>query len=594
MQEAIRPIIDALHDPNQYVQIEAIHALAASDKNRAVETLLSTTLYDDNSTIKGVSIRVLGELGDRRAVEPLIAMLDDPNRHIRAITIDALVALKDQRIISPLMNILHTMLKEESHYLPDIRTQCKIVQTLGDSSNKDVIPILLSALTHKEIAICVSAAEALGKLGDPQAIPPLNNLLRNGERKIRVAAANALRQLGDIREIHDLEKLVTQFEQQQAWERISTRPIDPATGMLTDFLGDVGPAPSYYISQFALAHNGTPWAVFQRYRDSAIICFWQNHQWHRLNGEFHGGAYLSHLFVSPSGDVYLSQHSGAKTKKDHYSPLYRLHDGQAEYVTDFRWFVTNDFPPLYFDSQGMLWNWGENFIAKFQAGTWESFPVTIHKPFLHSNPLLITEDRGRNVVFFIRDEVSENTIHIYVNGTLRTTIQLPFGLTIGGLLYSDDRVLLYGHPTKDRAVFNLQTMSLEESSPILSLLASYTFWGRPISDKKGAIWFVHHKAYPTTYHNVKAFVKTPKSVEVYPQEANGRLIAYCASDGTTYIAAPKGIYIYHQHEVKYLGWEQGFLLNKISQIVEGPQGKIWFVSREAGILVYTPQDKHSL
>ena len=54
----------------------------------------------------GSAADMLGQLGDVRAVEPLIACLKDQDKDIRAIAADALGELEDARAVEPLIACL--------------------------------------------------------------------------------------------------------------------------------------------------------------------------------------------------------------------------------------------------------------------------------------------------------------------------------------------------------------------------------------------------------------------------------------------------------------------------------------------------------
>ncbi len=67
----------------------------------AVDFLL-LALQDGDKRIRIAAAHALGEIGDRRSVEPLISMLADRDRDIRFISASALGMIGDPRAIVPL------------------------------------------------------------------------------------------------------------------------------------------------------------------------------------------------------------------------------------------------------------------------------------------------------------------------------------------------------------------------------------------------------------------------------------------------------------------------------------------------------------
>ena len=93
---AVEPLIAALDIP--LVAGKAVEALVKLHDPRALEPLIQLFArkhWPDLAT-------VLGHWGDRRAVEPLIAAMDDPDSHVRFYTARALGRLGDERALSVL------------------------------------------------------------------------------------------------------------------------------------------------------------------------------------------------------------------------------------------------------------------------------------------------------------------------------------------------------------------------------------------------------------------------------------------------------------------------------------------------------------
>ena len=83
----------------------AAQALGEIGDPRAVEPLINA-LNDRDWIVRGASAEALGKIGDPRAVEPLIRALDDDEWSSRNKVIEALGNIQDIRVVKPLIRAL--------------------------------------------------------------------------------------------------------------------------------------------------------------------------------------------------------------------------------------------------------------------------------------------------------------------------------------------------------------------------------------------------------------------------------------------------------------------------------------------------------
>lgn len=114
-KSATPALIKALRDKELLVRIHAAVALGKLKDSRALEPLMHA-LFDPAShtnirsltgeplTVRAAAAQSLGELKDSRAVPALIAALTDPSKDVRRAVIHALMQIGDQRAIEPLIN----------------------------------------------------------------------------------------------------------------------------------------------------------------------------------------------------------------------------------------------------------------------------------------------------------------------------------------------------------------------------------------------------------------------------------------------------------------------------------------------------------
>jgi HEAT repeat protein len=105
-ESAVEPLIKALGDGGAYVR-EAAYALGEIGDARAFEPLIELLNVDwDDEWICRAAAYALGEIGDARAVEPLIEVLEDENWWARESAAKALGKIGDVRAVEPLIKAL--------------------------------------------------------------------------------------------------------------------------------------------------------------------------------------------------------------------------------------------------------------------------------------------------------------------------------------------------------------------------------------------------------------------------------------------------------------------------------------------------------
>lgn len=153
---AVEPLLIALRDSDFSVVSEAARALGRIGAP-AVEPPL-TALKDADSSVRSGAARALYNMREcqARAVEPLIAALKDADRSVRYWATSALGEVGDARAVFPLMVVLK----------------------------------------GKDERLRARAAEALGKIGDAVAAKSLSTAMEDDDEGVRREAARALEKLG--------------------------------------------------------------------------------------------------------------------------------------------------------------------------------------------------------------------------------------------------------------------------------------------------------------------------------------------------------------------------------------------------------------
>jgi HEAT repeat protein len=123
---------------------------------RDVKGLIKALRYVKDEKVRLAAAGALGDIGDARALDPLVAVLQDPDPLVRAVAASALGRIGDARALDPLVAVL-----------------------------QDPDPSVRQAAVH-----------ALGKMGDARAVKPLTKVLKDHSHEVQQSAVEALMKLG--------------------------------------------------------------------------------------------------------------------------------------------------------------------------------------------------------------------------------------------------------------------------------------------------------------------------------------------------------------------------------------------------------------
>ncbi|RKY36993.1 MAG: hypothetical protein DRP72_03565, partial [Candidatus Omnitrophota bacterium] len=144
-------------------------------------------LKSEDSYVREQAAIALGEIGDKRAIEPLINTLKDRNSDVRKYAAIALGKIGDKKAVEPLINAL----EDKSWGV------CKhAIIALGKIGDKKAIELLINVLRTDWI-VREQAAIALVKISQP-AIEPLINALKDKNPGVRKQVAIAYIKIAGI------------------------------------------------------------------------------------------------------------------------------------------------------------------------------------------------------------------------------------------------------------------------------------------------------------------------------------------------------------------------------------------------------------
>jgi len=204
---AVEPLIAALQDKNWCVRSCATVALGNIGNPRAVEPVLATMRDEGYQEGRFWEVeKVLVRIG-APAVKPLIAALRDENKYVRSCARWALV-----EIGAPAVKPLIATLRD-----PHVGARKQAAQALGEIGDPCVVTPLIAALRDPNMDVRWEATLALGKIGAP-AVEPLIAVLQDDEVSVRYAAAMALGDIGDPRAVEPLITALRDEEGNVRWQ----------------------------------------------------------------------------------------------------------------------------------------------------------------------------------------------------------------------------------------------------------------------------------------------------------------------------------------------------------------------------------------
>lgn len=161
---AVGPLIEALHDRDEWVRFGATIVLAKIGFP-SVLPLIRTLQRDADPRVRAIAAETLGRIGDVRALEALALALNDTDEGICQQAAIALGRMADARAVWPLIHIL----------------------------------------AGPAVDLHTKAIKALGYIGDVRAVDPLiDQVYENGDRWVRLFAIEALGKISDLRAIEAL------------------------------------------------------------------------------------------------------------------------------------------------------------------------------------------------------------------------------------------------------------------------------------------------------------------------------------------------------------------------------------------------------
>lgn len=202
---AVDQLIDVLkNDKNGSVRLYAARALGELGDTTATWPLIESLREDRNVDVRVRAARALGKLGGVDVVEPLVEALSDENPQVCITATDALIEIGEVAT-DALISILHN---------EKVNVRCDATRALGELGNTKAVEPIITMLKDEWVNVRIYAVTSLGKLEDTAAVPALVDVLRDSKENelVRAGAAAALGVLRDQRALMPLRELIMHAE----------------------------------------------------------------------------------------------------------------------------------------------------------------------------------------------------------------------------------------------------------------------------------------------------------------------------------------------------------------------------------------------
>ncbi|HPG59815.1 MAG TPA: HEAT repeat domain-containing protein, partial [Candidatus Wallbacteria bacterium] len=259
--QSIGPLISCLGDAAENVSEKALWALIEIGDMAVTDLLKILDIFDDsrekdNAVIQHKVVRILGKIGNSRAIMPLISLVDHSSKGMAGVVMDALAAIdehilklceediilkealswnrfaiartlyvyKDKRAAGHLVSIIINTLNERDikkldmdkprnqlifEIFPAIAKNC--CELLGVIGDENTVNALMAAYKSADLQTKQYIVYALGLIGIPKSVTNLLDILKDEKSQVSYkTVAFSLKRVSDDRLLTNLQRLITE------------------------------------------------------------------------------------------------------------------------------------------------------------------------------------------------------------------------------------------------------------------------------------------------------------------------------------------------------------------------------------------------
>ncbi len=211
-KKAVEPVRPFLADPDPNIRAAAMRCLDSLGQKDAEEMAITVLTAKPSQAEVLSALATIKKTYDRRAVEPLIAILHEKKGkqlyEVREVAV-VLGELGDKRAVDPLMETL-SYIDEQGVNFIDNGMKYDIIDALVKLNDKRAVPLLIRMLRSKDPGLKEKSIRALSFFKDPSAVFGLIEV--SSEARFTNNAVGALGNIGDPAALDYLEKLLYDYE----------------------------------------------------------------------------------------------------------------------------------------------------------------------------------------------------------------------------------------------------------------------------------------------------------------------------------------------------------------------------------------------
>jgi HEAT repeat protein len=186
-------LIQLLKDENEFVRELSAKLLGILGDSRAVDALLIQATEDVSNYVQKEAILALGAFGGDRAIEGLIGLLLEKDNRTHWADL-SLVEFGE-----PALDSLFPLIKDD-----DERVSIRVVRMIGRIGGEKSLDYLIQTIEDERASIRAQAVLALGRSGNARAVDHLIGLLEDESKEVQQRTVRALSELGDKRAVDPL------------------------------------------------------------------------------------------------------------------------------------------------------------------------------------------------------------------------------------------------------------------------------------------------------------------------------------------------------------------------------------------------------
>lgn len=168
--------------------------------------------WDKDPYVREQAAKALGEIGDRRAVVPLIGVLSASDGFLVGAAAVVLGKFGDARAVAPLLTTLASAAPQAWRVSSQSRAACGAAEALGSLGDPRAIVPLVDELSNRNISLRKAALLALAKLDPSHALERWTLALSASEETLRTAAVHALQEAQPSWDAHTISSLLSLLE----------------------------------------------------------------------------------------------------------------------------------------------------------------------------------------------------------------------------------------------------------------------------------------------------------------------------------------------------------------------------------------------